>query len=744
MPENLLWYQEPAEEWTEALPLGNGRMGAMVFGAPGQERFQLNEDTLWTGGPYRPVNPAAREAWPRVRELVLRRAFTEAEALIQQSMMALPLTQMSFQPAGDLRITTGHDGDISNYRRELDIARALATGTYQYRGTTFKRESFISAVDQVLAIRFSADGPGALDLEVRLTSEQPGNTIATDEGSLHFAGTNRAAHGIDARLSFAMHAEIKGGTVVAGADDSLLVSSENSVTILLDIATSFVAFDDVSADCETRLAERRQARAGKSWDELLATHVGEYRRLFDRFGIDLGTTEQAKEPTPTRIAGFAGGDDPALAALYVQYGRYLMACSSRPGTQPSTLQGIWNDQIDPPWGSKYTTNINFEMNYWLPDPANIAECFEPAIAMAEDLMVTGAEIARTHYGARGWVLHHNTDLWRAAGPIDGALWGMWPTGGAWIAVQLWDHAAFAGDDPALVRRLYPIISGAARFILDYLSEDPESGHLVTNPSNSPENRHPFGTTVCAGPTMDNQIIRDLFDAVTAAAAQLDVDDELVAEMRAARARLAPDRIGAQGQLQEWREDWDLDAPERHHRHVSHLYGLHPSFQIDPEQTPELARAAQRSLEIRGDDATGWGIGWRLNLWARLRDGAHAHDVLALLLSPERSYPNLFDAHPPFQIDGNFGGAAGIIEMLIQSRPGRIRLLPALPPQWAAGRLTGVRARGGVTLDFEWTDANVVACTLIARHPTEVSVFANGDWHDVSIDEAGAPVSLFEG
>jgi alpha-L-fucosidase 2 len=407
------------------------------------------------------------------------------------------------------------------------------------------------------------------------------------------------------------------------------------------------------------------------------------------------------------------------------------------------LQGIWNDKTDPPWGSKYTTNINLEMNYWLPDPANLTECFEPVIAMAEDLMVTGADMARAHYDARGWVLHHNTDLWRAAGPIDGALWGMWPTGGAWLAVQLWDHAAFAGDDPALVRRLYPIISGAARFILDYLSEDPETGELVTNPSNSPENRHPFGTTVCAGPAMDNQIIRDLLDAVADAAAQLDVDDELVAEARAARARLAPDRIGAQGQLQEWREDWDLEAPERDHRHVSHLYAVYPSYQINPDQTPDLMQAAQRSLEIRGDEATGWGIGWRLNLWARLRAGAHAHDVLALLLSPERSYPNLFDAHPPFQIDGNFGGAAGIIEMLIQSRRGLIHLLPALPPQWPAGRLTGVRARGGITLDFEWSDARVVACTLSAPRPTEVRLLTNGDWHAVSIDEANVPVSLFE-
>ncbi len=389
-----------------------------------------------------------------------------------------------------------------------------------------------------------------------------------------------------------------------------------------------------------------------------------------------------------------------------------MLASSRPGTQPATLQGIWNKETRPPWGSKYTANINLQMNYWLPDPANLAECTEPLLALIEDLAQTGAEMARAHYGARGWVLHHNTDLWRATGPIDGAQWGLWPMGGVWLCAQAWDHAVFAGRPDDLVRRLLPLLEGSVRFILDVLQPLPGTDFLVTVPSVSPENVHPQGASVCAGPTMDNQLLRDLFDAYLAASAQLGGEGSFEEEVQAARKRLPPDRIGKAGQLQEWLEDWDMDVPEIHHRHVSHLYGLYPSHQISPAQTPELAAAARRSLEIRGDDATGWGIGWRINLWARLGIGAHAHDVLSLLLSPERSYTNLFDAHPPFQIDGNFGGAAGILEMLVQSDADHIVLLPALPAQWPEGEVRGIRARGGVTLDFTWADGQVTH--LVAR------------------------------
>jgi alpha-L-fucosidase 2 len=398
----------------------------------------------------------------------------------------------------------------------------------------------------------------------------------------------------------------------------------------------------------------------------------------------------------------------------------MISCSL-PGTQAANLQGVWNDKLDPPWGSKYTANINLQMNYWLTDPANLGECIEPLLRLAEEVSETGREMATAHYGARGWVMHHNTDIWRAAGPVDGARWGLWPTGGAWLCVQLWDHAVFRGRPEELVRRLYPLIAGAVRFVLDILVPLPGTDFLVTCPSVSPENEHPRGSTLCAGPAMDRQIIRDLIDAFEAAAARLNIDNVLVDEARRARQRLPDDRIGGAGQLQEWLDDWDMAAPEIHHRHVSHLYALYPSHQIDLDRTPELTQAAHRSLDIRGDDATGWGIGWRINLWARLRDGERAHRIVQRLLSPDRTYANMFDAHPPFQIDGNFGGAAGILEMLIQSDEESIHLLPALPRDWSVGRLRGVRCRGDLVVDLEWSASRLSDCTVTSGADRELTV-----------------------
>lgn len=729
-PSTVSWYNAPAKKWDEALPVGNGRLGAMVFGRSGEERIQLNEETYWSGGPYSTVVKGGYKVLPEIQKLVFEEKYLAAHNLFGRNLMGYPVEQQKYQSLANLHLFFKNQDSTTEYKRWLNLETGITYVSYKSNGVTYQREVFASAPDQVIVIRLTADKSGSISFKANLRGvrNQAHSNYATDyfrmdpygSDGLILTGKSADYMGVAGKLKYEarIKAVSEGGTIKTDGVD-LIIENANAVTLYFAAATNFVNYKDVSANQHQRVDEYFKKIQNKSYTAILAASVADYKQYFDRVSLQLPTTENSFLTIPERIQKIQTSPDPSLSALSYNFGRYLMIASSRPGTEPANLQGIWNDDMNPSWDSKYTTNINTEMNYWPVESSNLSECAEPLVRMIRELTDQGTQVAREHYGAKGWVFHQNTDLWRVAAPMDGPTWGTFTVGGAWLCTHLWEHYQYTMD-AAFLKETYPLMKGSVQFFMDFLKPHPNGKWLVTNPSTSPENfpdgggNKPYfdevtagfreGTTICAGSSIDMQILYDLFGYYLEAAAILGDNGAFVQQVKAAREKLVPPQIGKDGSLQEWADDWK--SLEKNHRHFSHMYGLYPGKVLYEKRTPALIESYKKVLEERGDASTGFSRAWKMALWARLGDGNRANKIYKGFIK-EQSCLSLFAlcGRAP-QVDGTFGAAAAITEMLLQSHDGFIKLLPALPDDWSSGAFKGVCARGAFELDYVWENKQI--------------------------------------